>query len=259
MLYIYAKMWYNIVEKTIRSIFLMSDIMNTEEEKRMDWKKVRLLLTVGIAAAVAALAGDMLLSWGKANLGAVGLEMIFSRYLGVSAGRTFISALIGMIAIPVEWICATGIYRIIAESEPKQAGIYRVGIGGMTVLGGIVHIGCCAAVYVYNAVYQIEKETAFWEAMKYGVYFLLPAAALYLVAFVAASAIQIRTFAKSMTSYPRWCCIFCPALGFLLFMAFGLLNVPLFNALGAGWISLGNIWAFGGLLAMSKKAERGDF
>ena len=97
MLYIYAKMWYNIVEKTIRSI-PMSDIMNTEEEKRMDWKKVRLLLTVGIAAAVAALAGDMLMSWGKANRGAVGLEMIFSRYLGVSAGRTFFSALIGMIA-----------------------------------------------------------------------------------------------------------------------------------------------------------------
>ena len=237
----------------------MDDITKSEAERGMDWKRVRLLLTIGIAAAVVALAGDMILSWGKARTGSVGLEIVFSRYLDVSTERTFFSALIGMIAIPAEWICASGICRIIAESEPEKANLYRFCTYAMTALGGVVHVACCASVYIYNTMYAIEQETAFWEAMKYGVYFLLPAAALYMGAFVTAAVVQIRTFAKSMTSYPRWCAVFSPALGFLLFLLFGLINAPLFNALGAGWISLGNIWAFAGLLAMSRKAERGDF
>lgn len=32
-------------------------------------------------------------------------------------------------------------------------------------------------------------------------------------------------------------------------------NHALFNALTAGWISIGNIWMFGGLLLMMKKVE----
>ena len=31
--------------------------------------------------------------------------------------------------------------------------------------------------------------------------------------------------------------------------------IPLRNALTAGWISIGNLWMFGGLLAMMKKAK----
>ena len=32
-------------------------------------------------------------------------------------------------------------------------------------------------------------------------------------------------------------------------------ETPLRNALTAGWISIGNLWMFGGLLAMIKKAK----
>ena len=32
-------------------------------------------------------------------------------------------------------------------------------------------------------------------------------------------------------------------------------ETPLRNALTAGWISIGNLWMFGGLLAMMKKAK----
>ena len=32
-------------------------------------------------------------------------------------------------------------------------------------------------------------------------------------------------------------------------------ETPLHNALTAGWVSIGNLWMFGGLLAMMKKAK----
>ena len=35
-------------------------------------------------------------------------------------------------------------------------------------------------------------------------------------------------------------------------------ETPLRNALTAGWISVGNLWMFGGLLAVMKKAKGGS-
>ena len=39
-------------------------------------------------------------------------------------------------------------------------------------------------------------------------------------------------------------------------MVLKLPNVPLTNALTAGWINLGNLWMFGGLLMILKRNER---
>ena len=35
-------------------------------------------------------------------------------------------------------------------------------------------------------------------------------------------------------------------------------NTALANGISAGWISIANLWMFGGLLALSKQAERGE-
>ena len=48
----------------------------------------------------------------------------------------------------------------------------------------------------------------------------------------------------------------CPAVGMALTMLLKLFpETPLRNALTAGWISIGNLWMFGGLLATMKKAK----
>jgi len=49
---------------------------------------------------------------------------------------------------------------------------------------------------------------------------------------------------------------FCPAVGMVLTMLLKLFpEKPMRNAMTAGWISIGNLWMFGGLLATMKKAK----
>jgi hypothetical protein len=63
-------------------------------------------------------------------------------------------------------------------------------------------------------------------------------------------------FIKGYTPYPKWCWIFSLPVGMTATMLLKLAgNHALFNALTAGWISIGNIWMFGGLLFMMKKAK----
>ena len=67
---------------------------------------------------------------------------------------------------------------------------------------------------------------------------------------------HFAAFSKGLTPCPKWCWIFCPAVGMALTMLLKLFpETPLRNALTAGWISIGNLWMFGGLLATMKKAK----
>ena len=67
---------------------------------------------------------------------------------------------------------------------------------------------------------------------------------------------KISAFAKGMTPYPKWCWIFSLPVGMLGIMLLKLVgNYAWVNALTAGWISIGNIWMFGGLLVTMKKAR----
>ena len=67
---------------------------------------------------------------------------------------------------------------------------------------------------------------------------------------------HISAFAKRLTPYPKWCWVFCPAVGMALTMLLKFLpETALRNAITAGWMSIGSLWMFIGLLVMSGKAE----
>lgn len=75
--------------------------------------------------------------------------------------------------------------------------------------------------------------------------------------FFVLCGVQISAFVKGMTPYPRWCWIFSLPIGMLLAMFFKVFgNQAWANALTAGWISIGNIWMFAGLLGTMKKAKK---
>lgn len=98
-------------------------------------------------AAVMALAGDMLLGYGAAKTEVSGIPVTFARYLTVSDGRIFWSAILGMTGIPLECLCYFAIYRLIAYKSEKYAHTYRTGIFGCLIFGGCgVHVPCCAVV-----------------------------------------------------------------------------------------------------------------
>ena len=68
---------------------------------------------------------------------------------------------------------------------------------------------------------------------------------------------QISAFVKGMTPYPKWCWIFSLPVGMLLAMLFKVFgNHAWANAITAGWVNVGYIWMFGGLLATMRLAKK---
>lgn len=165
----------------------------------------------------------------------------------------FVSALLGLIGIPLEGLCYFGIYRLMAERSPHYAHMYRSGIFGYLIFGGCgVHVPCLAAVYVYNHI-------GYNEALKFIEFFLLPATVLFFIFFAVMSYAQITAFAKGFTPLPKWCRIFSLPVGMAAAMLFKLAgNLAFAHAVTAAWISIGNLWMFGGLLIMMKRVKEND-
>lgn len=92
--------------------------------------------------------------------------------------------------------------------------------------------------------------------MKFAMYFLLPATALFWVFFLLLAVTQIAAFAKGHTPYPKWCWVFSPLVGGLAAQALGFLgNLPVLNAIACAWLAIGCLWMFGGLLCLAGKVE----
>ena len=108
---------------------------------------------------------------------------------------------------------------------------------GVLMFGALVHVMCCAAVYYLNQIYQLQSDAAFAETLRFAKYFLLPVTGLFLIFFLLLTVTQISAFLKGHTPYPKWCAVSSPFFGV------------------TGWISIGNIWMFGGLLVMMNKQE----
>ena len=80
---------------------------------------------------------------------------------------------------------------------------------------------------------------------------------LFLIFFLVMSAAQISAFAKGLTPYPKWCWIFSMPVGMAATMLLKFVgNHAVVNGLTAAWISIGNIWMFGGLLLTMRFAQR---
>lgn len=224
-------------------------------DNNLDWNRIRHLLKLGIFAAAMVLVGDMLLGYGIADGSLSGAEALLSKYMDVSDRRIFWSALLGMIGIPLECLCYFAIYRMMADASPKHAHAYRSGILGMLMFGGCgVHVSCCVLVYYAKKMKALGMEDAMGETMKFAKYFLLPATTVFFIFFLLTVILQMHAFMKGVTPLPKWCAVFTVLFGIaasLVCKCIG--NYEITNALRTGWISIGNLWMFGGLLWASKK------
>lgn len=96
---------------------------------------------------------------------------------------------------------------------------------------------------------QASPHTALDADVRFAAFFLLPGMIALIIFFFVLNAAHILAFSKGLTPYPRWCWLFCVPAGMVitsLLYLFG--NHAWINAITAGWISIGNIWMFGGLL-----------
>lgn len=103
--------------------------------------------------------------------------------------------------------------------------------------------------------YAVDPNTSFDETVKFAAYFLIPATVLFMIFFLYMTFTQIAAFAKGLTPLSKYCRIFTALFGIATAVPLRLKNVPFINALGTGWISLGNIRLFGGPLAATGKIE----
>ncbi len=220
------------------------------EYRTPDWERVAHLFKLGIVASLLALAGgDMLLGWGTADLSLTGMEQYFSRYSTVSDTRIFWAALLGMTGISIEAMCFFGVYRVIAAKSEKYAHAYRAGLIGMLLFGPFCHVMCCATIYLHNAVGRINPDMAINEALQFAKLFLVPVSVVFFVFFLTMNIVQIMAFAKGMTPYPRWCMVFTMLTGIVDIVIMRMMgNHAWAYALATGWLSLGSLITFSGLL-----------
>ena len=156
-----------------------------------------------------------------------------------------------MMSILLEGLSYFGVYRLMAEKSPKHAHHYRTGILGYLMFCPFgFHVMVCTIVYLLRNGITGQLLENFER------YFFLPGYLLFWIFFAILVIAQISAFAKGKTPYPKWCWVFSVLVGMLLAKivnVFG--NVPVVNALDCGWIAIGNIWMFGGLLANLRRAK----
>jgi hypothetical protein len=227
-------------------------------DNTLDWNRIMHLLKIGIFAALMVLAGDMLLGWGVSDPAVTELPAMFTRYLSVSDGRIFASALLGLIGIPIESLCWFAIYRMIRPFSSKDAHAYRTGIIGCLAFGGCgVHVPCCMAVYLVKHFYADNPATVSQEVLRWIGWFLMPATIIFVVFFLLTAIVQIKAFRAGHTPLPRWCWIFSILFGLLWAVVMKLIgDYGITNALATAWISVGNLWTMGGLLWMTKRVQK---
>ncbi len=229
----------------------MSDFNDIGISGKPDPARVGKLLLIGFIASALHFIGDMILGWGSEDETLDGVVRMLSAYTSTPDAGNFTSALLGMFGMTLEGLCCFGVYRLMAERAPEYAHRYRSGIFGylIFVVCGF-HVPTCAAVFLMK--HGLAEEIF----SQYYAYFVLPAVVLFWVFFIVLEVTQIRAFAKGLTTYPKRCAVFSMPVGMLAAMLPGFFeNVPSLNALYCAWIAFGNLWMFGGLLVMMKKAR----
>jgi len=232
----------------------MKDFNDIGISRQLDWPRIRKLLLIGLFGALLTFVGDMILGWGVEDETLTGLARMLSAYTATSDGGIFAAALLGLFGITLEGLCYFGVYRLIVPCSPGHAHAYRAGIFGYVIFGGCgFHVPVCAMVF-------LAKHGSVSDLLlKYAAYFVLPAFVLFWIFFLVLSVAQISAFAKGLTPYPKWCWVFSLPVGMavaMLFNVFG--NQAFVNAVTCAWIGVGNLWMFGGLLALLGRVRKAE-
>lgn len=223
----------------------MTDYNDIGISRELDLPRIKKLLTIGLIASVLHFAGDMILGWGVEDEALEGILRKVSAYTGTSDGGILAAALLGLFGMTLEGLSYFGIYRMIAPYSPKYAHSYRAGIFSYLIFGVCgFHVPTCALVF-------LTKHAGAELALRYAAYFVLPAFMLFWILFAVLQIAQIKAFARGQTPCPKWGWVFSLPVGMLIaILPAALGNLPFVNALSCAWIAFGNLWMFGGLLAL---------
>ena len=215
--------------------------------------RIRKLLVIGLFASILTGAGDFLLGYAVETTGNTIATSIMSSAPNLSDSQMIAGSLLGLFGIFLEGLACFGIYRLMADAVPHYAHIYRAGIFGyiwLAPVGCHFNMGILNLAYKYllrgdDAIAELAAEKLFWG-------FSQPIYVLLVLSWVPMIIIQFMAFAKGMTPYPKKAKWFNIILGAVPPLIIG--NIigtqnPLGPAVGTMFLSFGNAFMFGGLLA----------
>ena len=219
----------------------------------LDRPRIRKLLIIGLFASLMTGAGDFLLGFGEEIRGNTLASNVMSNAMNLTDAQLIWGGLLGFIGLFLEGLAFFGVYRLMADAAPKYAHIYRTGIFGYIWLAPV---GCHMNVGVLNLAYKhlltVDPALAEQVGNKLLLGFSLPVWILLVFFWLPMLVIQFKAFAKGFTPYPayaKWFNLFVGAVPALVISMLIGNSDPWGPAIGTMFLSFGNAFTFGGLLA----------
>ena len=228
----------------------------------LDRPRIKKLLTIGLFASILTGIGDFLLGYAENTAGVSFATSVMAGAPNLTDWQMIAGGLFGFFGIFLEGLSCFAIYRLMADAAPQYAHLYRAGIFGYIWLAPV---GCHMNVGVLNLAYKYLLQADATLAAKaadllfFG--FSQPVYLLLILFWLPMMVVQFKAFSKELTPYPKKAKWFCVLIGAIPALALSALLGP-GTALGAGigtmFLSFGNAWMFGGLLAAMPSQERFD-
>ena len=230
-------------------------------ENNLDRARIRKLLAIGLFASVLTGVGDFLLGFAEETAGVDFAANVMSGAPYLTDGQMIAGSLLGMFGIFLEGLACFGIYRLMADAAPKYAHIYRAGIFGyiwLAPIGCHLNMGILNLAYKYLLLADAEIAVKAAGPLFYG--FSLPVYILLAVFWMPMIFIQFKAFAKGFTPYPTYAKWFSVIVGSVPVLVISQLmpHTALAAGIGTMFLSFGNAYMFGGLLAALPSQEEFD-
>ena len=229
-------------------------------DHNLDRARIRKLLMIGLFASVLTGIGDFLLGYADSPAGSSIATSVMASALNPTDWQMITGSLLGFFGIFLEGLSCFAVYRLMADAAPKYAHLYRAGIFGYIWLAPV---GCHLNMGILNLAYKylLRADEALAakaaDLLFYG--FSQPVYLLLVIFWLPMMIIQFKAFAKGLTPYPKKAKWFCVPIGAVPALVVAVILGP-DTALGAGigtmFLSFGNAFMFGGLLATMPSAEQ---
>ena len=229
-------------------------------DRNLDRARIKKLLAIGLFAAILTGIGDFLLGYAQNTAGGSLATGVMASAPNLADWQMIVGGLLGFLGIFLEGLACFAVYRLMADAAPGYAHLYRAGIFGYIWLAPV---GCHMNMGILNLAYKylLRADAALAEKaanlLFYG--FSVPMYLLLVVFWLPMMVVQFRAFSRGLTPYPkraRWVCV---PVGAIPALALSVIFGP-DTALGAGigtmFLSFGNAFMFGGLLATLPDAGR---
>ncbi len=228
----------------------------------LDRARIKKLLSIGLFASILTGIGDFLLGYAEEIPGVNFASSVMAGAPNLADGQMIAGGLLGFFSIFLEGLACFAVYRLMADAAPKYAHLYRAGIFGYIWLAPV---GCHLNMGVLNMAYKyllmadeaIANRAA--QPLFYG--FSLPVYLLLVLFWLPMMVVQFKAFAMGLTPYPtkaKWFTVPLGAVPAFVLCALAGPGTALGAAFGTMFLSFGNAFMFGGLLATLPSQERFD-